>query len=83
MKKLILTPQKDTVTICLPSEWIGKPLVCILRHPSEKSDYPAESEYISEMREESIGYNVKRYRQVRKPRKKRLRRTRHYKNQFL
>lgn len=83
MKKLILTPQKDTFTICLPQEWVGKPLVCILSHPSEKNTYPMESEYISELREESIGYSVKRYRQIRKPRKKRLRRTRKYKNQFL
>ena len=73
MKKLILTPQKDTVTICLPQEWVGKPLVCVLRHPEEKGTYPPESEFVSEVREESIGYLASRYRKTRKPRKKRLR----------
>ena len=73
MKKLILTPQKDTVTICLPQEWVGKPLVCVLRHPEENGTYPPESEFVSEVREESIGYLASRYRKTRKPRKKRLR----------
>ena len=62
MKKLILTPQKDTVTICLPQEWVGKPLVCVLRHPDENGAYPTESEFVSEIREESIGYQASRYR---------------------
>ncbi len=73
MKKLILTPQKDTLTICLPQEWVGKPLVCILRHPDEKSAYPLQSEFVSEVRESRIGYDVYRYKQKRRPRKKRLR----------
>ena len=73
MKKLILTPQKDTLTICLPQEWVGKPLVCILRHPDEKSAYPLQSEFVSEVRESRIGYDVYRYKQKRSTRKKRLR----------
>ena len=80
MKKLILTPQKDTFTICLPQDWVGKPLVCVLRHPDEKGAYPMESEYVSEVREESIGYQASRFRQKRRPRKKRLRKNRGDKN---
>ena len=73
MKKLILTPQKDTVTLCLPQEWVGKPIVCVLRRPEEKSTYPVESEFVSEVREDRIGYQISRFKQVRRPRKKRLR----------
>ncbi|MBO7493122.1 MAG: hypothetical protein J6T87_03150 [Bacteroidales bacterium] len=83
MKKLILTPQKDTVTICLPQEWVGKPLVCVLRHPDENGAYPTESEFVSEIREESIGYQASRYRQKRRPRKKRLRKKGGSKNKLL
>lgn len=83
MKKLILTPQKDTLTICLPQDWVGKPLLCILRHPEEKSAYPFESEFISSVREDRIGYNMMPFKQVRKPRKKRLRRKRGSGSRFL
>jgi len=84
MKKLFLTPQKDTFTICLPPEWVGKPLVCILRHPEEKAAYPENSEFVSELREESFIYNAERYRQKRRrPCKKRLRRKRGGKNKLL
>ena len=83
MKKLILTPQKDTVTICLPQEWVGKPLVCVLRHPDENGAYPTESEFVSEIREESIGYQASRYSQKRRPRKKRLRKKGGSKNKLL
>jgi len=30
MKKLILHPKTDTVTICLPKEWVGIPIECKL-----------------------------------------------------
>ena len=83
MKKLILTPQKDTMTICLPHDWVGKPLVCILSHPYEKGAYPMDSEYVSEIREEAIGYQDFRYRQKRKSRRKRLRRKRGGTNKLL
>ena len=83
MKKLILTPQKDTVTLCLPQEWVGKPLVCVLRHPDEKGAYPVESEFVAEVREESIGYQATRYRQVRRERKKRLRKKQEVRNKLL
>ena len=83
MKKLILTPQKDTVTLCLPQEWVGKPIVCVLQRPEEKHAYPAESEYVSEVREDHIGYQVSRYKQVRRPRKKRLRKKKGIKNKLL
>ena len=83
MKKLILTPQKDTVTLCLPQEWVGKPIVCVLRRPEEKSTYPTESEFVSEVREDRIGYQVSRYKQVRRPRKKRLTKKKENKNKLL
>ena len=83
MKKLILTPQKDTLTICLPQEWVGKPLVCILRHPDEKSAYPLQSEFVSEVRESRIGYDVYRYKQKRSPRKKRLRKKKRWAKQAV
>ena len=83
MKKLILTPQRDTMTICLPHDWVGKPLVCVLSHPYEKYAYPIESEFVSEIREEAIGYHAALYRQKCKPRRKRLRRKRGGKNQLL
>lgn len=30
MKKMVLLPKTDTVTLCLPEEWIGIPIVCKL-----------------------------------------------------
>ena len=30
MKKIILLPQNDTVTICLPEQWVGIPIICKL-----------------------------------------------------
>lgn len=83
MKKLILTPQKDTVTLCLPHDWVGKPLMCILQHPHERSAFPIESEYVSELREDAIGYHANHYRMKRKQRRKRLRRKRGGVNKLL
>jgi hypothetical protein len=31
MKKLLFTPTTDTVTLCLPKEWVGKSIICTLR----------------------------------------------------
>ena len=36
MKKLILNPKQDTVTICLPENWVGKPVICFLKDPAEE-----------------------------------------------
>lgn len=84
MKKLIITPQKDTVTLCLPQEWVGKPLLCILERPDEKEAFPEDSEYVSEMREDRFLYNAELFKQKRhRPRKKRLRRKRGGKNKYL
>ena len=83
MKKLFITPQKDTVTLCLPSEWVGKPLVCVLHHPVRKSKYQNETDFVSEVREQSIGYNILQYQRKRRPRKKRLRRKKGSKNKYL
>jgi len=83
MKKLFITPQKDTVTLCLPPEWVGKPMVCVLSHPDERDEYPFDTEFVAEVREESIGYNEMIYKKRRRPRKKRLRRKRGGKNKLL
>ena len=53
-------------------------------NPEEKAAYPENSEFVSELREESIIYNAERYRQKRRrPCKKRLRRKRGGKNKLL
>ena len=36
MKKLTLTPSRDTITICLPEDWVGKPISCILSRDDEQ-----------------------------------------------
>lgn len=72
MKKMIITPKKDTITICLPPEWVGKPLVCILETPYEQS----EPDVVSQVSEASIGYMAERFLETlpgRPPRVKRLR----------
>jgi len=30
MKKIVLLPKTDTVTLCLPKQWVGIPIVCKL-----------------------------------------------------
>lgn len=30
MKKIILFPKTDTVTLCLPEQWVGVSLICTL-----------------------------------------------------
>jgi len=30
MKKLLITPTTDTITLCLPKEWVGKSIICTL-----------------------------------------------------
>ena len=48
MKKIILLPQKDTVTLCLPKEWVGIPVICKLTpldsHKMHTDEYPFEIE---------------------------------------
>ncbi len=36
MEKLTLIPKTDTVTICLPPEWVGEVIVCTLQNMSEE-----------------------------------------------
>lgn len=72
MKKLIITPQKDTITICLPPEWVGQPIVCILEKP-----YDNEPSVVAEASEDSVCYKASRVLDSlpgRPPRVKRLRR---------
>ncbi len=72
MKKLILNPSKDTVTICIPSEWVGKPLVCILKG-LEEDNAPGVVSYVSE---DSIFYRAKHYREQHKRERRRTKRLR-------
>ena len=37
MKKLTLVPKTDSVTICLPPDWVGKVIVCTLQNVAEES----------------------------------------------
>ncbi|MBO7630431.1 MAG: hypothetical protein J6S87_10940 [Bacteroidales bacterium] len=83
MKKIIMVPQKDTFTICIPEDWVGKPLICILKQPHERKTFPVDSEYVSELREDSIGYQAYHYRMKQKSGRKRLRRKRGGSNRLL
>ncbi|MBO4504373.1 MAG: hypothetical protein J5730_06160 [Bacteroidales bacterium] len=56
-----MNPKKDTITICLPAEWVGKTLMCILKAPYEMED----DELVSEVSEAAICYHVGRYRKPR------------------
>ena len=46
MKKLTLVPKTDTITICLPSDWVGKVVNCILQNTAEEAEmaYPLAAE---------------------------------------
>ena len=68
MKKLILTPKKDTMTICIPPDWVGKPLVCILKEP-----YEQEEDMISYVSDVSISYQAERYNWAKRGRRYHLR----------
>lgn len=35
MKKLSLIPKRDTITICLPPDWVGKKITCFLSSAAE------------------------------------------------
>ena len=37
MKRLTLVPKTDTVTICLPQEWVGKVINCTLQNTNEEA----------------------------------------------
>jgi hypothetical protein len=52
MKRLVLLPKTDTITICLPTEWVGHPIICFLK-ASESIIYEEETQ------EDAINYTVK------------------------
>lgn len=37
MKKLTLVPKTDSVTICLPPDWVNKVIVCTLQNEEEET----------------------------------------------
>ncbi|MEG1555251.1 MAG: hypothetical protein RR356_00810 [Bacteroidales bacterium] len=63
MKKLILTPKTDSITICLPPDWVGKTITCILKEEDESI------EIVTEVSDRAIEYHTHRYRN-KKSRKK-------------
>lgn len=68
-KKLILNPTKDTITICIPTEWVGKPLTCILK----SAEYDIEDMYTM-VSEDAIRYQRLRYSHRRRRTRSRRRR---------
>ena len=74
MKKMIFTPKRDSITICLPPEWVGKPLICILKDPSDTTD----EEIVSEVSENALCYQTARYRRKSRERRPRTRHLRRY-----
>lgn len=36
MKKLTLVPKTDTITICLPPDWVEQVIVCTLQNTAEE-----------------------------------------------
>lgn len=51
MKKLILLPKTDTVTICLPSDWVGRPVICLLKAQETVVHSP-------DVNEEEVSYRI-------------------------
>lgn len=51
MKKLKLLPKTDTITICLPEDWVGRPITCTLAVHKPKI-------FDAEVQEEAIHYRV-------------------------
>lgn len=69
MKRLFLVPKTDTITICLPPDWVGKTVTCDLRHTEEEMANP-----ISLAAERSIPYKAKKKKKTRVGRPKKSRR---------
>mgnify|MGYP007040123544 FL=1 len=51
MKKLILRPTKDSIIICLPADWVGKPISCVLQREDNAT-------VIDEFNEEENKYSI-------------------------
>lgn len=72
---MILTPQKDTVTICLPPDWVGQTVVCILK----KNEYEQAIPTLPELHDVTTSYNAQlRKRQIQKMRHIRIKRLRRF-----
>jgi hypothetical protein len=39
MKKIVIFPKTDTVTLCLPEQWIGIPIVCEMKPLTHRFNY--------------------------------------------
>jgi hypothetical protein len=60
MKKLLFTPTTDTVTLCLPKEWVGKLIICTLREEHADSLVVAVAEANVEYRKRELTRRVRR-----------------------
>lgn len=67
MKKLTLIPKKDTITICLPPDWVGKKIFCYISSAAETES--EETRYCMAA-EPPMQYNAKKTVQKRKKRNK-------------
>lgn len=56
MKKLIMTPKTDTITICIPPDWVGKVIYCILK---DEQEY----DVVTHVSDQSMDYFAKLYRE--------------------
>lgn len=57
MKKLVLIPSTDTITICLPRDWVGKTIICSIHNSEEKDN---EKEIKKEKRPVLQSYSIRK-----------------------
>jgi hypothetical protein len=60
MRKILITPTTDTVTLCLPREWVGKSIICTLREERSDSLVVAVTESNVEYRKRELTRQVQR-----------------------
>ena len=63
MKRMILSPKRDTVTICIPPEWVGQSVVCILKESEKDPAIPT----LLELHDVECSYNANVRSRIRHP----------------
>jgi len=58
MKKVVLLPKNDTVTLCLPEKWVGVPIICKLE--PLKTSFMNSGEMENEIKKIVVFRNPKR-----------------------
>lgn len=71
MKRLFLVPKTDTITICLPPDWVGKTVTCDLRHTEEEMASPV---FLAAERDIQYKARKKKKTKVGRPKKSRRKR---------